>query len=94
LASFKFELEIDQKLLSEYFKQQLNPLCIEINEITNLFINTQESYRYERLYVEYWFYNPSVLIKTHKVNHELNPKFKHKHVFLVGLEDQKMLKEY
>lgn len=94
LMSFCFSIELDQNLLSTELKYALNPFSIEIDKISNLFINPEYLYKYERLYVKYWFFNKEYTITTQHIDHSRSSSFKHKHVFLLGLEDQQLLRDY
>lgn len=94
LLSLSFRIEVDHNLLSTVFKHELNPIVIEVDKIENLFLNHECLSKYEQLYVKYWFMKKEYSVSTQKIDHSRNSTFKHKHVFLLGLEDQQKVKEY
>lgn len=92
IAGLSIEIEASQNLITPIFRQFLNPLLVEVEKITDLFLNQKQLRKYESLYVCYKFLHYKEIC-THKIKHQKNVKINHKHVFLIGLLDQTKLKE-
>lgn len=98
IYDFKFVIEANKPQLMPKFRHEINPMSIEVDKIEKQFINSKETYRYENMYVSYNFLpkgSPNLKeVFTNKVKQQSNVIFKHKHVFLLGVEDQVNLREY
>ena len=98
IYDFKFSIESNKPQLQPKFRHEINPMSIEVDKVEKQFINSKESYRYENMYVSYNFLPKSSQnlkeVFTNKVKQQSNVTFKHKHVFLLGIENQVNLREY
>ncbi|CAD8173492.1 unnamed protein product [Paramecium octaurelia] len=84
ILDFKFNIQSDKPLLHEQLRAKLNPFQVEIVSCENIPVQAQKSY--ELCYVQYEFYDGTV-IKTDMQVQMQNMYFNSKHVFLLGTMD-------
>jgi len=88
IENFSFSISSDITLLQPNYRKYLNPLEIDVIGAKNLPVVDSQ---YQPIYVQYKFYDNTVVKTPGVISKESVVKWKSKHVFLLGLMDQKIL---